>query len=45
MFYIPTKVYTGTNALLNNKDQLSKLGTKALIVRKEVGNVRTNHAI
>lgn len=32
MFYIPTKVYTGKNALLNNKDQLSKLGTKSLIV-------------
>lgn len=32
MFYIPTRVYTGQNALLDNKDQLLKLGTKALIV-------------
>lgn len=32
MFYIPTRVFTGKNALLDNKDQLLKLGTKALIV-------------
>ena len=32
MFYIPTRVFTGKDALINNKEYLTRLGHKALIV-------------
>lgn len=32
MFYIPTRVFTGKDALINNKGYLTSLGNKALIV-------------
>ena len=32
MFYIPTRVFTGKDALTNNKEYLTRLGHKALIV-------------
>lgn len=32
MFYIPTRVFTGKDALITNKDYLTRLGHKALIV-------------